>query len=316
MQKQLKYSILSVLIGLALCSSASTQEKPDARSKLKEKLIAQIEEFDRNWDGVFGMAALDLTTGEIIHYNGNVVFPQASSIKIPILMEVYRQALVEKRFSLGDTLTLTPSDWVGGSGRLKEELKSGRSIRRTVRQLLEAMIIWSDNVATNVLIRRVGKEAVNKMLSSLDRVDTRLQREMMDSNAVANNEENISTPRDMVRLMKTLYEGRFIRRDACDSMLAILKRVQAGMRSAVPEEYDVAAKPGGVPGVSCETGIIFLPGRPFALSVMSTFNNSGVGRPAREVTRMVFDYFERLANSNIYGHRIRKRPNHTESTRK
>jgi len=285
---------------LCLLANASAQTLP--ADLLQQKTLEKIETFDRQWDGVLGVAALDLTSGRMLSYHGNVQFPQASSIKIAILLEMFRQADAGA-LSLDDTVQVLPEYRVGGSGKLQEELKKGRTVRLTWRQLIDRMIIDSDNVATNVIIDKVGMGSVNRTLKQLGLVHTRLQRKMMDTAAVRRNDENISTPEDMVRLMQWLFSGRAATDSSCRKMLAILQQVKAGMRAAVPTAYAVAAKPGGVPGVRCETGIVYLDQHPFALSVMSAYNGDPGKNPVKRITEIVYDFFERLAHANAYGHR-------------
>jgi hypothetical protein len=83
-------------------------------------------------------------------------------------------------------------------------------------------------------------------------------------------------------------------------MLDILKLVKASFREAVPAHIEVAAKPGAVTGVYCETGIVYLQGRPFAMSVMTTALGKDENRVAG-VARIVFQHFDRLARGNRYG---------------
>ncbi|MDQ7064292.1 MAG: serine hydrolase [candidate division KSB1 bacterium] len=312
----MRKAVVMLLLAGCFASSLWAQEKlPD--SLLQKKTLQKIKAFSENWDGVLGMAAMDLKDGEVVfQINADYVFPQASSIKIPIMIEVFRQ--IEKgMLSLDSTITITSEDVVGGSGRLKNEFKKGApQLQRTIQELLKAMIIWSDNIATNVLIRVLGQndhEAgmrnVNTMLDEFGFKTTRLRRKMMDAKAVREDRENISTPLEMVRLIQKIYKHEMASASSCSAMVAILSRVKAGMRAAVSDtSIQVAAKPGGVPGVSCETGIIYLDQRPFALSVMSTFNNPELReRPAKRITEIVYDYFERLAHSNQYGHRFQRR---------
>lgn len=274
---------------------------------LEQKTLQKIEAFDADWDGVLCMAALDLTTGRRFSYHGDVVFPQASSIKIPIMIEMFKQDHAGK-IDLQSEFEVTNKYLVGGSGKYQEDLKAGKTIKKPIVDIITAMIVWSDNVATNVCIDLVGMENVNRTLKEMGFGKTRLQRQMMDSEAVQRNDENISTPHEMVKLAQMIYENKVVDADACRQMLEIMTEVKAGMRAGVPEQYRVAAKPGGVTAVSCETGIVYLDDRPFALSVMSTFNGANSGSPVTAITEIVFDYFERLAHSNIYGHRTGERP--------
>jgi beta-lactamase class A len=268
---------------------------------LEQKLAEKIRKLYDSLDGVLGVAAIDLATGRTISYNGGVSFPQASSIKIPILIQVFRAARAgEIRWE--DSVTLREKDLAGGSGHLQERVKKG-PVTLTIRELARAMIEDSDNLATNKLIDMAGMERVNQLLEELGLWGTRLQRRMMDSAAAARDEENISTPIEMARLVETIYRGRAVDQAASAEMLALMKLVKADFRKAVPAQIEVASKPGDVPGVHCESGVVFLPKRPFVLSVMSTLLGEGVN-PVPEVVSLVYAHFERLDASNRYGNRL------------
>jgi beta-lactamase class A len=86
-------------------------------------------------------------------------------------------------------------------------------------------------------------------------------------------------------------------------MIEILKPVEADFRAAIPAAVPVAAKPGDLTGVHAETGIVFLANRPFVLSVMSTFLDDGKN-PIPTVARMFYEHFQKLGNSNRYGHKL------------
>jgi len=106
------------------------------------------------FSGTLGVWALSLDTGEIIEWNPTDTFPAASTIKVPILYEVYRQS-GQGRFSLTDPQTLRAEDIVPGSGILKD-LTPGLVL--PVKDLATLMIIVSDNTATNMLIDLVGHD--------------------------------------------------------------------------------------------------------------------------------------------------------------
>jgi beta-lactamase class A len=287
----------------ALLLVATVTAQPSIEDLLESKTLAAIADLDRSFDGAIGVAALDLTTGRTLAYHGETVFAQASSIKIPILMRAF-QAASEGRFSLDDQLALTAKDTVGGSGQLQRLLESG-PVSLSIRDLLTAMIRDSDNVATNRAIALVDMASVNRMLDELGFLNTRLRRIMIDSGAARRNLENVSTPLEMVRLVRLLHDGNFVSPRASEEMIAIMTLVDAAMRKTIPEEIRVASKPGGVPGVQCETGIVYLRHRPFALSVMSAAAPEGAASPVGGLTTIVLRHFQRLASINAAGHRVR-----------
>jgi beta-lactamase class A len=116
---------------------------------------------------------LDLTTGERFAINENVVFSQASAIKIAILMEVCKQAH-DGKFQLTDLRRIEEKDKAAGSGVLVE-LGDG-TVQLSIHDLCVLMILVSDNTATNILIDLVGMNNMNQTLAALGLEQTRVRR--------------------------------------------------------------------------------------------------------------------------------------------
>ncbi|WP_031495132.1 serine hydrolase [Bryobacter aggregatus] len=265
---------------------------------LTAKMHDRIVAYDARMDGALGVAIIDLTTGTQWSYHGKLVFPTASAIKVPILMEIFRlRELGQLHFN--EKVTLQPAEAVGGSGVLQERLRNG-PITLSVEEIVREMIASSDNTATNWCIRRVGMAGVNHTMAQMGYQGTRLQRIMIDQAAATRNEENVSTPEDMADMLRVIYEGKAVNAKASAEMIAMLKLVKAGMRRAIPPAIEVASKPGELVGVRTETGIVYLKGRPFVLAVMGTYLNES-DSPIEAVTKIVFDCFQKLAAGNIYG---------------
>jgi len=152
---------LLVVLNLAPVPSyaqQASQEKidtvaPEKEQVLWQKLEATISGVDHNLDGVLGVAIVDLTTGQQYFLHADEVLPTASSIKIAILAELYRQAQLGK-IKLGDLYTLQSSDLVTGSG-IANVLTPGVT-RLTIRDVAALMISVSDNSAANIIIDRCG----------------------------------------------------------------------------------------------------------------------------------------------------------------
>jgi beta-lactamase class A len=281
-----------------LLLAALAPAQTDVRELLEKKALDRIENIERSLDGVLGYAAIDLTTGRVLSHNATAVFPTASAIKVPVMIEVFRQARAGT-FRLDQEIRLTRADLVDGSERLAVMLRQGDT-SATVRELVEAMIEVSDNSAANKLIGMAGMERVNHTLDELGCPQTRLRRKMMDW-ADTEHRENISTPLEMARIMEAIYQGKAGHEADCAEMLKILKRVEAGLRKAAPARIEVAAKLGEIPGARCETGIIFVPGRPFALAVMTAFL-ADEQDPIPAVGSAFYTLFAKLAAANRYGH--------------
>lgn len=295
-----KHAWLALFLAICIATPCASQESVE--TLLERKTLAAIAKFDSEFDGAFGMAAIDLNSGRMFSYHGNTVFAQASSIKIPILVRAFQLA-DQGKLNLDERITMTRADIAGGSGELQKRLAAG-DITLTWREVATAMIESSDNAATNKLIARVEMASVNRLMDEMGFLQTRLRRIMIDSKAAQNDLENVSTPIEMARLVELLYHGKAVNADASKQMLDIMSLVKADMRKAVPEAVRVSSKPGGLQGVSCETGIVFLDKRPFALSVMGTGIADGVVSPVGPVTQIVLKHFERLAKSNSFGHRV------------
>jgi beta-lactamase class A len=298
MARMVRFAILGAL---ALAGVAGAQ--PALTELLENKTMAELRRFDEGFDGALGVAAIDLAGGRRFGLHGDTVFPQASVIKIAILARMY-QAARAGRFAMDTRVTIAPGEAVGGSGRLQERLKGGAPVTLTVRELIDAMIEWSDNTATNQCISMAGMDDVNRLMDSLGLPHTRLRRKMMDSAAVARSEENVSTPCEMSRLVEMIYRGKVVDEAASREMIETLKKVSGGIQEGLPLDIETASKTGELPGARGETGIVFLQGRPFVLSVMSAFIDDRRS-PVPEVTRIVYRYFEKLAGANAWGNRLR-----------
>jgi beta-lactamase class A len=270
-------------------------------SLLEAKLMDRLRQIDQRFDGVMGVALMDLSTGKTLSLNGDLVTAQASLIKVPILAAAF-QKIESGALALDQKIELTEKDKAGGSGTLDARL-GPKPLTLTVEELLTLMIRDSDNTATNRVIALVGMDSVNQLMAQLGLRATRLRRVMMDSAAAKRNDENTSTPLEMARLFEFIYRERLISRNASRRMIEMLKLVQADFRAALPRGVVSASKPGAVPGVRTEAGIVYLEGRPYILSVMCSLT-AGDQNPIRDVVEAVHSYFVRLAQSNRYGHRV------------
>ncbi len=282
---------------------ASSETAPLA-AELHSRVARQLARIAAEFDGVMGIAARDLTTGDRFEVNADSVFPQGSSIKIAILLELLRQQQAGT-LRLEERLEPKRSQAVGGSGVLQHFGDSTSSI--SLRDLAVLMIVLSDNTATNILIDRVGMDNVNKNLDRLGLPHTRLQRRMLETEAQRAGRENLSSPREMIQLLALVYQGKALDAGHTATALEILRHLKdTPLRRGLPAGVALADKPGSLDGVRCDSGIVMLAGHPYAISVMTTFGQDAEAaeRAIGEVSRQLFEYFQRIARSNALGVRV------------
>src|SRR5437899_6563818 len=305
--------LVAFSIALALATSGFGRQKPEVGPRdtgsdlLWKKLESRVEETASRLDGVMGVAILDLTDGRILLRNADRVFPAASSIKIAILLELYRQdeearAGAKGKDRLDDIYTFDPKDLVEDS-RIMAGLTAGVT-RVTNRDLAQFMVTVSDNAATNVLIDRVGKDNVNAMLHSLGLSKTMLRRKMMDVAAARRGDENVATPQEMVRLLEAIYKEKVLDKQATAEFIKQLSTSkQSYIPRYLPENVQVANKPGELEAVRTDSGIVYAQNRPFAISVMTAYDRDekAAGRAISDVALEAYHYFEMHGKTSEYG---------------
>lgn len=267
---------------------------------VQQKTQAELVRIAGGVQGVMGIVVEDLGGESRFAVNADREFAQASAIKIPILMEVLKQAH-EGKIKLTDRHWIEKKTQVAGSGILSE--LGDRTTQMSVEDLAVCMIVLSDNTATNILIDLVGKENVTATMKSLGCPHTKVQRRMLDTAAAARGEDNISTPAEAAKIMRLLHDGKFINREVSDHALAILRKPKKGsINSALPAEVQVPFKAGEVPGVVTEWAIVELPKRPYIVVCMGSFGAGDEFKGAiREASKTAYEYFQRLSNATKYG---------------
>jgi len=293
-------------IGSAQDTPASTRAKQDA---LWSRMEDSVRHIVQEADAVVGVAILDLTDQRSFFLHADEIYPTASTIKIAVLAELYRQhegSPGAPGAKLSDLYTVDAKDIVGGSD-IMAGLTPGVS-RVTNRDLATMMVAVSDNSATNVLIDRVGLERVNAGLARLGLKDTRLRRHMMDVRAAREGRENTATPHELVTLLSALYHGQVLGKVmTADYFKMLSTNKNSYIPRLLPPDLTIANKPGDLDAVRNDAGIVFVPGRPFAIAVMTTF-----GRDERaseqniaRIARAAWSYFDRVGKSSPLGRIVR-----------
>jgi N-acetylated-alpha-linked acidic dipeptidase len=246
----------------ALLDSATAELPSPATPPLEARLRSIREAFD----GRMGVYAENVATGERVALDADSVYETFSVIKVPIMAEVLRR-VEQGTLALSDRVTLRLDQRRIPSGVLYA-LDPG--LRPTIRDLLTLMTIISDNVATDALADRVGRDAVTRFMGSLGLPETRIRFSDLEwdrlwlslldpSYATASGDKTVafpfarhpstrvrdafrrvieesglyfgrSTPRETGRLFAMLARGELVSKQASDLMLAILKRQQVDDR--------------------------------------------------------------------------------------
>jgi beta-lactamase class A len=272
------------------------------REILRTKLERTLRRIVDSFDGVLGVQFLDLSDGTRVGINEQMLFPQASSIKIPILIELFRQA--ESRPALlRERQRVTGATLVGGSGILRHFVEGSSELSN--EDLAVLMIGLSDNTATDLLIDVVGMQSVNQTMVELGAPQTQLRRKMIDPQASARGEENLSTPREAADLMARIARCELpVSARGCEQIRRILAIPGSVVRRVVPSEIPVASKPGGIAGVSVIWAIVEVPDRPFVFTAMTNYGLDD-GRDAIErAAKAAYDHAARLGRATDYGTRV------------
>jgi beta-lactamase class A len=309
-----------VMLWLLLGNTASAQTNSNAQNvdvekqkSLWAKLESTLNDIDRNLDGVLGVAIEDLSTGQRFLLRADSVFPQASSIKIAVLAELYHQAQLSAegitgKAKLTDLYTMRAADLVADSDIMGGLTPGVTQI--TNRDLATMMVAVSDNSATNVLIDRLGMENVNGILDSLGLHNTRLRRKMMDVKAAAEGRENISTPQEMLTLLEKIYQGKVLDKEMTADFFKMLSTHKTSfIPRDLPDGLQIANKPGELEAVRNDSGMVFLQHRPYIICVMTTYlAHERDGEEAiAKISTAAYRLFDRLARSSPYGRIISER---------
>jgi beta-lactamase class A len=200
-------------------------------------------------------------------YKPDQKIPAASLIKLPILAAAFG-AIKEGRLKMNQKVVVRGADIAGGSGIFK---RVDLPLKVTFEELLSFMIIISDNSATNKVIDLLGKDYINKIFLSLGLKNTSLERKMMDFSSRRKGFENYTSSRDIVKILKMIYNNQL--GDKSFSLFArnLLSRQQYNDRIAflLPEGIEVAHKTGLEKGVVHDAGIVYGEKNNFIISVLT-----------------------------------------------
>lgn len=286
--------IAAVFSILALCASFSARanaqtDMPTPIAQLQEAL-ASVPSYA---PGHVALQIKDLATGYTSGVNANTVMPAASTIKIPVMVEVFRQ-MAAGNFDLNRVVHLEAGDRDWGSGDIAgAPLGSGFK----VSTLLDKMITVSDNTAANMLIRLVGRSHINETMADLGLHHTHLA-DYIRTAAWSVRRTLRTTPADMVKILSDMAKHELIDEWSSNEMISILEHQQINTLLPVPLPDDIliAHKTGSFDDTLNDVGIVYGP-EPYVIAVMTTdLPSLSSGRSfIRHISKMTFNDMQQLA---------------------
>ncbi|MFP4094324.1 MAG: serine hydrolase [Cyclobacteriaceae bacterium] len=292
----------TAFVWLMILTACTTPQQEEALTL--SQLQADIQAAFVRTEGDFAIAFKNLQEPqEELLINASESFHAASTMKTPVLLEVYKQAEAGK-FSLDDSLivrnefksivdsslySLSPED--DSYGLLYEQVGQLQSIR----DLSYNMIIASSNLATNIVIELVGAQNVTQTLRDMGANDIMVLRGVEDTKAYRAGLSNTTTAYDLMLMFEAIARGEAASEEASQEMIDILLDQQFNemIPAQLPEEVKVAHKTGWITGLHHDTGIVFLPdGRQYVLVLLSkNLPDEAAGvETLATVSKMVYDY--------------------------
>jgi len=269
-----------------------------------ESLKTKIDSIFKSLDGDFAIAfkVVDDRKSSIF-INEKMIFHAASTMKTPVMIEVFKQA-AENKFNLDDSIEIKNEftsivddsiyslDITDDSG---EELYNFIGKKKTIRELVFDMITVSSNLATNILIELVGAKNTTETLRSIGANDIKVLRGVEDNKAFQLGLNNIVTAFDLMLMYQYLAKHELVSHEASKEMIDILlqQKHKSRIPAKLPPDVKVAHKTGSITGVGHDSGIIFLPdGRKYVLVLLSknVKDEKAVIEVQAEISKMIYEF--------------------------
>ena len=257
------------------------------------------------------VAFRDLETGATCLIRADEPIHPASTMKVPVMLEVYRQAEAGK-LSLDDRLTIKDefASLVDASPfRLDPKDDSELTLYQrlgetaTIRDLVRLMITQSSNLATNLLVEKVSPGSTTAFMKELGADGLVVLRGVEDGKAFAKGLNNVGTARGLMTVLGRLAEGTAVSKSASDEMLGVLRvqKFHEGIPAGLPTDrgVTVAHKTGSITAGYHDAGVVEIPGRkPFVLVVMTRgiADEPVAHRLVASIARAAYDHVAGEAN--------------------
>lgn len=275
-----------------------------AQKPTLESIKSAIEAKLKTVEGEFALAFKDLQTGKTLFINEKENFHAASTMKTPVMIEVYKQAKAGK-FKLTDSILVKNEfksivDGSPYSMDIADDSGDGMykmiGKKMTIYDLTYQMIIVSSNLATNILIDLVDAKNANQSMRALGAKDIQVLRGVEDQKAFDKGLSNTTTAYDLMVIFEKIAQNKVIDKKSCEEMRKILfdQKFNEIIPEKLPKTVKVAHKTGSITGVQHDSGIVYLPdGRKYVLVLLSKkLKNADAGvKVLAEVSEMIYGLF-------------------------
>lgn len=291
------YLYLLSFIGIIwLFSSCSSKPRI---SQLKEDVLNTFS----STEGDFAVAFKDLTTGETLLINEKEVFHAASTMKTPVMIEVYKQ-VANGKLSLDDSIevknqfkSIVDSTLYSLDPEEDSELELYNQIgtKKIIGDIVYDMIISSSNLATNIVIELVDGKKVTQTMRKIGAPDILVLRGVEDQKAFEAGLSNTTTAYDLMVIFEQLAKGEAVNPEADQQMIDILldQKFNEIIPAQLPQEVKVAHKTGFITGVHHDSALVILPdGRKYVLVTLSKNlkdEDAGIAAMAK-ASKLIYDY--------------------------
>lgn len=272
-----RFWITGIIAGIWILTPALARPLNADTEGLKRELEAEIQASGAD----VGLAFKDLETGKSVSIREKEMMHAASTMKVPVMIEVFKQAEGGK-FRLGDRL-LVKNEFLsladGSPFSLRPEDDSDPEIYTligqdmAIRELVERMITVSSNLATNILIDLVQAKNVMATLEKMGISGMGVLRGVEDTRAFDKGLNNRTDALALMQVMEVIAANRAVSRSACLEMIDILSRqkFRDGIPAGLPENVRVGNKTGSITGIEHDAAIVFPPGRkPYVLAILTS----------------------------------------------
>src|SRR5215469_2946178 len=304
----MRLALLALFAAAVFIAAGNTASKclvldtePTLHPTLQTRLLAlepKLRRLANRTPGLVAITVADVDGETPIDVNGDVNLPAASVIKVAVMVEVMRQVWLG-RFGLEREVTLMPQDRDCGYGALCD-VDAG--MRFSVLNLVRIMIANSDNTATNMLIRLVGRRNINNTMDGLGLTQTRLGDSIRSYDSTIRTER--TSTNDMMRLLSMIAQRRLINEAASNLMLSILSQQRHNrlLPEPLPRGLIVAHKTGTLHDTLNDVGIVGLEGSPYIICVLTTHLDDldDGARFIRRASKATYDAFVQAAMAQPY----------------